>query len=203
MGPRVTLKLKSGQHNDVGFKMSMPFAAAPKVTCAISSPPPPPPPRPPASPGPPRPPPPPASCLGARARVTSVATGGKSYSMEVRTPHWQGGQELRVDFGVGVEVVKVWQASLGAVSRTTASFILNPYGIEGGIFRLNAKGAVPADPCVPCADQHRCARPPLPPSPPPSPSPPPPPPSPSPPSPPSAAQGTHVESWLGLRLGLG
>ena len=27
MGPRVTLKLKSGQHNDVGFKMSMPFAA--------------------------------------------------------------------------------------------------------------------------------------------------------------------------------
>ena len=88
MGPRVTLKLKSGQHNDVGFKMSMPFAAAPKVTCAISSPPPPPPPRPPASPGPPRPPPPPASCLGARARVTSVATGGKSYSMEVRTPHW-------------------------------------------------------------------------------------------------------------------
>ena len=30
MGPRVTLKLKNGQHNDVGFKMSMPFAAAPK-----------------------------------------------------------------------------------------------------------------------------------------------------------------------------
>ena len=199
MGPRVTLKLKSGQHNDVGFKIKMPFAAAPKVTCALSSPPPPPPPRPPASPvppKPPRPPPPPASCLGATARVTSVATGGKGYSMDVRTPHWQGGQELSVDFGVDVEVVKVWQASLGAVSRTSASFILNPYGIEGATFRLNAKGAVPADPCVPCADQHRCARPPpppmapspppLPPSPPVPPSPPPPPPSPSPrpPSPP-------------------
>lgn len=204
-GPRVTTVLRGGAKPEIGFKArGGSFPLVPSVYCERKRYPPPPPPNPPREPGPPsppNPPPPPSACRGATYSFSSEA--GQSFTADVAVRFWVAGARVTVDFGAPTQVKKVWQATIGPVGPTFATFTLT--GQFGHAFKFAATGVRSKQWCIPCENLH-CLRPPPPPAPPPPPplppslppprlppaqppSPPPPPRDPPPPLPPAPDAG--------------
>ena len=128
-GPLVRTQLRGGKQTEVGFKARGAFPMVPRVECEYkrSVPPPPPlPPREPTSPSPPKFPPPPAACFGASYALSPTgARTARLFTADVTVKSWSAGAQLTVDFGVKTEVTRVWQATLAAVTPTTATFALS------------------------------------------------------------------------------